>query len=88
MIEQYNVERYDEVTAKQLKETGFTSELNAFLAQNGVSKDEIVLAMGQAGDENMKLDGLIGNVKISKSSPEPVVPVEESQSPASDPSAL
>jgi len=62
MIEHYQVERYDEVTAKQMKEVGFDEGLVAYIGENGVSKDEMVLAMELAGDENMKVDALIGNI--------------------------
>lgn len=73
MIEKYQVERFDEITAKQLKEVGFTSELMEFLASQGVTKDQVTEAFERAADENLKLDAIIGGILQVK--PE-VAPVE------------
>lgn len=89
MIESYGVERFDEVTAKQLKEVGFTSELMGHLASCGVTKDEVVAAFERAADENLKLDALIGGIVMEKAGPVPThAPVEDASSlPASEPAA-
>lgn len=80
MIESYGVERFDEVTAKQLKEVGFTSELMEHLASQGVTKDQVTEAMERAADENVKLDALIGGIVQVK----PEVQAEEASLPPAE----
>lgn len=88
MIQSYGVERFDEVTAKQLKEVGFTSELvehllMEHLASQGVTKDQVTEAMERAADENVKLDALIGGIVQVK----PEVQAEEASLPPAEAAA-
>lgn len=83
MIEKYQVERFDEITAKQLKEIGYSSELMEFLASQGVTKDQVTEAFERAGDENLKLDAIIGGILQVK----PAVEAESASLPASEPAA-
>ena len=100
MIESYGVERFDQVTAKQMQEIGFSTEFVEYLTAQGVTKDEVVLAYEKFGDENVKLDALmatIGEMRAAKEvtlesvveevSAEPVVAEEASSLPPSEPAA-
>ncbi len=80
MVEHYGVERLDEVTAKQLKEAGFTAELLEFIASQGATKDEVSDFCDRAADENLKLDAILGGIAQAKAKAD-----EERKSPGSEP---
>lgn len=84
MIEHYGVERLDEVTAKQLKEVGFTSELMEFIASQGATKDEVSDFCDRAADENLKLDAILGGIAQSKAKAETA---QESSLSSAEPAA-
>lgn len=79
MVEHYGVERLDEVTAKQLKEAGFTAELLEFIASQGATKDEVSDFCDRAADENLKLDAILGGIAQAKAKA-----AEEQKSPVAD----
>lgn len=90
MIESYGVERFDEVTAKQMQEVGFTPEFVEYLTAQGVTKDEVVAAYEKFGDENVKLDALMATIGEMRSQKEVTLEsvVEETSSlPPSEPAA-
>ena len=90
MIESYGVERFDEVTAKQMQEIGFSPDFLEYLKKLGVTKDEVRDAYEAFGDENVKLDGLmakIGEMRAAKDVTLETVVEETSSLPPSEPAA-